>query len=62
MAIDFPGSPSTGDHYSYDQRTWKWDGTAWVIVVSGTIDYNIDGGGATTVYGGQSVIDGGGVA
>jgi len=29
MAIDFPNSPTTGDTYTVNGRTWKWDGTTW---------------------------------
>lgn len=57
--INFPSNPATGDHYSYDQRTWKWDGTAWVLVVSGVLNYNIDGGTPSTNYVGGTSIDGG---
>ncbi len=33
MAIDFPNSPSVNDLYSSGDRTWKWNGTAWTIVL-----------------------------
>ena len=29
MAIDFPGSPSTGQRHSHNNTTWQWDGTSW---------------------------------
>ena len=31
MAINFPHSPSTNETYSVGGRTWKWDGTSWII-------------------------------
>lgn len=61
MPIDFPASPATGDYYSYDQRTWKWNGSGWILVSSGNLVQNIDGGGPDSVYGGISSVDGGGV-
>lgn len=27
--IDWPTSPTVGQTYSYNGRTWKWDGAAW---------------------------------
>lgn len=35
MAIDFPNSPLVDDEYTFDTKTWKWDGTAWVLIASG---------------------------
>jgi len=29
MAINFPGSPSLNDTYTYSGKTWKWNGAAW---------------------------------
>lgn len=34
MALNFPSSPVLDQEYSYNGKTWKWDGTAWVFVVS----------------------------
>ena len=33
MAIDFPNSPSTNDQYTVGTTTWKYNGSAWVIVL-----------------------------
>ena len=27
--IDFPTSPTLGQTYTYNGRTWVWDGTGW---------------------------------
>lgn len=32
-ALDFPSSPTTGDEYSANGKTWKWNGTTWQTVV-----------------------------
>ena len=31
MAINFPHSPSTNETYTVGGKTWRWDGTTWVI-------------------------------
>lgn len=31
MPIDFPTSPTLNQTYSYNSRTWKWDGTGWKV-------------------------------
>lgn len=32
MPIDFPNSPTNGDSYTADSRTWVFNGTSWVLV------------------------------
>ena len=32
MAISFPSSPALNQQYSYNGRTWKWNGVAWQSV------------------------------
>lgn len=27
--IDFPTSPVVGDTYTYNTRTWRWNGDGW---------------------------------
>jgi hypothetical protein len=61
MSIDFPSSPVNGQRYSYDLRTWEWDGVAWILITSGILSYNIDGGSPNSNYGGSTPVDGGGV-
>jgi len=38
MALDFPASPSVNDLYTDSGRTWRWNGTGWVMV-SGPTPY-----------------------
>jgi hypothetical protein len=33
-AIDFPNSPSINETFTVGERTWKWTGTAWDVVVT----------------------------
>ena len=33
MAIDFPNTPSNNDQFTVGTTTWKYNGTAWVIVL-----------------------------
>jgi hypothetical protein len=59
MPIDFPNSPTTGDVYTYQSRSWVWSGTVWdtleAVVVPNTFaiqlneqtiseNYNINSG------------------
>lgn len=32
MPIDFPASPTLNQTYTYNGRSWKWDGSAWMAV------------------------------
>jgi hypothetical protein len=34
MAMDFPNSPTVNQTYTVGDKTWKWTGTAWEIVVN----------------------------
>ncbi len=31
MAINFPNSPSPNQQYTYDNKTWEWNGTYWEV-------------------------------
>ena len=60
MAINFPNSPTTGDLYTYENKTWKWNGYAWQLEALST-DYllqTLDGGSPSSNYGGTTAIDG----
>ena len=63
-AIDFPNSPSVNDTFIAAGKTWLYNGSSWTLLgVSLTLpsnSYNLDGGVASTVYGGITSIDGGG--
>jgi len=28
--IDFPASPTVGQGYAFNGRSWQWNGVAWV--------------------------------
>lgn len=30
-AIDFPAAPAVNDEYSFEGRTWRWNGTGWEV-------------------------------
>ena len=30
MALNFPSNPSIDDTYTYNGKTWKWDGSVWL--------------------------------
>ena len=36
MALDFPPTPTVGYIYTYEGRSWQWNGTAWDVYSSGT--------------------------
>lgn len=57
--LNFPGSPSLNQYYSYGVRTWQWNGSSWIIVdgaidattLSGqTADYYRDAANLTGTY------------
>ena len=43
MPIDFPGSPSNGQVYTYGSRTWTWTGYAWQATTTTTGPQGIQG-------------------
>lgn len=54
MAINFPNSPNLNELYSYDNKTWEWNGIYWEVY-SGLTSYITS---AYTVGNGYSVISG----
>jgi hypothetical protein len=63
MAIDFPNSPASQQNFSSGGKTWVYNGDAWTLIGVTTIplgnSFNLDGGVASTNFGGVSAIDGG---
>jgi len=37
MALDFPSSPALNDTYTEAGKTWRWNGTGWQLVTTGTV-------------------------
>ena len=37
MSMNFPVSPSLNQTYTYGDRTWKWDGSAWNLQITSVI-------------------------
>ena len=63
MAIDFPNSPASHQNFSSGGKTWVYNGDAWTLIGVTTIplgnSFNLDGGTASSNYGGVSAINGG---
>jgi hypothetical protein len=36
-AIDFPDSPTTGETYTVDGKTWEYTGTRWEAIAEGSV-------------------------
>ncbi|NBU72805.1 MAG: hypothetical protein EBS53_15410, partial [Bacteroidetes bacterium] len=49
MPVSFPSNPTTGQTYTYNSITWRYDGVSWAKSVSAT-----GGGGTATVTVGNS--------
>ena len=56
MAIDFPNSPSTGDFYTVDDRTWRWDGYKWAIYATNLSQSNYNAKGDLLVGTGNDTV------
>jgi hypothetical protein len=56
MAINFPDSPTVFQTYSAAGRAWRYDGEKWALILASV---NIEGGNASSTYGGVPAIDGG---
>jgi len=46
MTIDFPSSPTLNQRYTFNGRTWQWNGSAWVALsqeaTSSTVSTDLD--------------------
>ena len=31
MPLDYPSSPALNEEYTFNGKTWRWDGTAWLV-------------------------------
>jgi hypothetical protein len=61
-AIDFPDSPSENDVFTVGDKSWRYSNGVWILVpYSNPFVLNLDGGTASSVYGGIASVDGGGV-
>lgn len=49
-AIDFPASPSLNDEYTFEGRTWFWNGTGWGVKAFATGALGLRGGGSDLVF------------
>lgn len=38
MPLDFPTSPSVGQIYQLDNRSWQWNGAAWKLLATSSIN------------------------
>jgi hypothetical protein len=45
MAIDFPASPALNDQYTYQGKTWEWDGEKWILVTGASAGHSIENEG-----------------
>ena len=50
----FPTNPPLDAEYSFEGKTWRWNGTAWVLLYPGTASDPGDGGGGDNGGGGNS--------
>lgn len=58
MALNFPSAAEVNDEYTNNGTTWKFDGTAWNIVSSGSIFNTITGDtGSTTADSGSDTLN-----
>lgn len=68
MPIDFPNVPTLNQIFSTGGKTWRWDGSAWILITS-LVEVNIepsttaiDGGTPSTIqFYDLGAVDAGGV-
>ena len=58
MAIDFPNSPTTGQTFTSGDKSWIYNGYAWDIASSGTVDHGILNGLADDDHTQYLLVDG----
>ena len=54
MALNFPNNPSNNDTYTSNGITWQFDGTAWNVIPSASLDYP-NTFGSVAIQGGGSL-------
>ena len=55
--LNFPDSPSVGDLYTLNGRTWKWNGIAWISASVSEIEVVSGGDPDTSAWG--NILDAG---
>lgn len=55
MPVDFPASPATNQVYSYNNKSWTWNGTAWLSTQPSTSIGNTFSSGRLTLSSGVPV-------
>ena len=55
MPVDFPASPATNQIYSYNNKSWTWNGTAWLSTQPSTSIGNTFSSGRLTLSSGVPV-------
>lgn len=54
--IDFPNSPTVGQIYTYNNISWQWNGSAWIVASpSASIGYVQTFNGLTGAVTGTSI-------
>lgn len=55
MPVDFPASPATNQIYSYNNKSWTWNGSAWISTQPSTSIGNTFSSGRLTLSSGVPV-------
>lgn len=42
MSIQFPTNPQNNQEYTFNNKTWRWNGSAWIGVLEDYITLSID--------------------
>jgi hypothetical protein len=46
MPLDFPSTPSLNELYTFNSKTWKWDGAGWISYNFALVGVGVGGSGA----------------